>query len=83
MYFIVYSTMGVWVMYSWKIATISFVYKTVVSLFQYLLATLHSALTVDCVMNPSLDLIAHVPKDLMERFVKLQVNLLLSLVKTM
>ena len=56
-------------------------HKTVVSPFQYLLATLHPALMVDCVMNPSLDLIAHVPKDLMERFVKLQVNLLLSLVK--
>ena len=49
-------------------------HKTVVSPFQYLLATLHPALMVDCVMNPSLDSIAHVSKDIMERFAKLKVD---------
>ena len=72
--YLVYSTIGVWVIYSWKIGTISFVIKSVVSPFQYLLATIHPALTVDCVMNPSLDSIAHVSKDIMERFAKLKVD---------
>ena len=31
---------------------------------------------VDCAMNLSLDSIAHVSKDLMERFVKLKVDIL-------
>ena len=42
--------------------------------FQFLFATLHPVLMVDCVMNLRLDSIAHVSKDIMERFAKLKVD---------